>query len=250
MDHTRIKLNEYAPLNKNVPIPLYYQLKQYMISQIKSEKWPAGWRIPSEQQLCQNFSISRPTARQAIQEMVSEGFLARDQRCVTVSKVKMIGDFFYSIQSFDAEMSAKHLHPSTKVLALDIRHCCEATEFLDSEDEFVYLERLRFANVEPVVWVKTFLPYSTVPGLMSVDFEQVSLYETLEEQYQIRISRVDRIFEATLACEQESGILGVKKGAPICFVKTTAYSQYGTPIEFSVASYLGDKSKFMTTLKR
>ena len=250
--HDQIVLRDVVELNRDVPIPLYYQLKQFILAQINSGDWPAGSQLPSEQQLCEKFGISRPTVRQAISELTAEGHLFRKQRKVTVPKPKMEGVFFNTLQTFDAEMRAKNLRPSTHVLTLDVRSYDVAAEKLGLRQDApcIYLERLRFADEDPVVWVETYLPQETMAGLLSVDFEQASLYETIETKYQVRIQRVTRIFEAVLANAREAEILGVKKGSPICFVKTIAYSRHDEPIEFSLARYRGDKSQFMVNITR
>ena len=252
MSNHRIELKDIPPLDRAVPIPLYYQLKQYILEQIKSGQWAAGYQIPAEQQFCDKFFISRPTVRQAISEMIAEGHLVRTNRLVSIPKPKMAGAFFNTLQSFNAEMQAKNLAPSTKVLCFDIREHEEAAAQLELgiTGKCIYLERLRFADGEPIVWVETYLPHLQMDGLLSVDFEQASLYETIEERYPIKISRVDRIFEASSANAPEADTLGIKKGNPIFFVKTTAYDQNNHAIEFSIARYRGDKSKFMVSITR
>jgi len=251
MDY-HIVLADVDALDRDVPIPLYYQVKRFILDQIKNGSWPIGWQIPTEQQFCEKFDISRPTVRQAVGELITEGHLSRRHRKITVSKPKMDGDFFSKLQSFNTEMQAKNLAPSTQVLTLDVRTCEEVSEKLamEKDTQFTYLERVRYADDDPIVWVKTFIPHNAMPGLASVDFEKFSLYETIERQYQVRIERVDRIFEATLANTRDSELLGVEKGDPICYVKTEAYDQYNQPVEFSVARYRGDRSQFAVSIGR
>jgi len=248
----QIILTNVGALDRDVPIPLYYQVKRFIQDQIKSGSWPVGYQIPTEQQFCEKFDISRPTVRQAIGELISEGHLNRKHRKVTVSKPKMDGSFFSKLQSFNAEMQAKDLTPATRVLTLDVCGCIDVAEklALEKDAECIYLERVRYADDDPIVWVETFIPHKSMPDLMSVDFEQSSLYETIEKKYQTRIERVDRIFEAALAGSREADMLGIDKGDPICFVKTTAYDQYNEPVEFSIARYRGDKSQFAVSISR
>ena len=248
----QIILGDVKPLNKDVPIPLYYQLKQFILEQISSGEWLADHQIPSEQQFCEKFGISRPTVRQAISELIVEGHLRREQRKVIVPKSKMDGMFFGVLQSFDAEMRSKHLTPKTKVLNFETRMHEPAAEKLGlaKDEPCIYLERVRFADDDPIVWVETYLPYKLIPDLLNTNFEEMSLYETIEGKYQIRIERVSRIFEATTATPREAELLEVKKGDPICFVKTIAYDQNDKPVEYSIARYRGDKNRFVVEIKR
>ena len=169
-----------------------------------------------------------------------------------IPKSKMSSMFFGILQSFDAEVRSKHLTPTTKVLNLGIR----TNEFaakklgLSKDEPCIFLERIRFADDDPIVWVETYLPYKLIPDLLNVNFEKVSLYETIEGEYQICIERVSRTFEAAAATSHEAQLLEVKKGSPICFVNTIAYDQKDKPIEYSIARYRGDKNRFAVEIKR
>jgi len=244
-------INENAVLNKNIPVPLYYQLKQYIMEKIATGEWSVGSTIPTEQNFCEVFSISRPTVRQAINELVAEGSLTRGYRKVTVAKPKVTGSFFDVVQSFNDEMAGKNLTPRTQILALGVKENSEASEKLEiATGNLVCLERLRFADEEPIVWVETYLSCDSMSDLLSLDFTNASLYEILEERYKITISRVDRMFEAKEATTSDSELLDIRKGSPICFVKTVSYDQNDNPVEFSIARYRGDKSTFHVSIYR
>jgi len=249
--YMQIIIDETVTLNRNVPIPLYYQLKQYILDRIQNGQWMVGFTIPTEQQFCEIFGISRPTVRQAVNELVAEGHLNKLNRRVTVASPKLHSSFFERLQSFNTEMRRKNLTPKTRVLNLEIRENEDAAEKLRLSDaRCVFLKRLRSVDDIPVVLIETYLPYGSMSDLLSQDFTNISLYETIEERYKIQISRVERFFEATLAGTVESEALSIKKGSPICFVETTAYDQRDNPIEFSVARYGGEKSRFHVSISR
>ncbi len=60
-------------------IPLYHQLKEIFIEKITSGEWAPGENIPPESQLCKQFGVSRGPVRQALDQLVREGLLARKQ---------------------------------------------------------------------------------------------------------------------------------------------------------------------------
>jgi len=64
-------------IDKSVPIPIYYQLKECIKEKIRSGEFKPGDRIPTEQELCEMFGISRTPVRQALTELVYEGILYR-----------------------------------------------------------------------------------------------------------------------------------------------------------------------------
>jgi multiple sugar transport system substrate-binding protein len=64
-------------IDKSVPIPLYYQLKELIKKKIESGEFKPGDRLPTEQELCEMFGISRTPVRQALTELTHEGILYR-----------------------------------------------------------------------------------------------------------------------------------------------------------------------------
>lgn len=66
---------ETKHLQKNSPVPLYHQLKEILLTFIKS--YPEGISLPTENEMCEHFQISRPTVRQAMKELESDGLLHR-----------------------------------------------------------------------------------------------------------------------------------------------------------------------------
>lgn len=65
------------PTTSTDPQPLYAQVKHHILMHIKSGEWPAGTRVPSENQIVEQFAISRMTANRALKELTQEGFLSR-----------------------------------------------------------------------------------------------------------------------------------------------------------------------------
>ncbi|NIV29888.1 MAG: extracellular solute-binding protein [Anaerolineae bacterium] len=64
-------------IDRNSPIPLYHQLRTLIREQIESGVWRPGERIPTEQDLCHLYHISRSPVRQALNELARDGLLVR-----------------------------------------------------------------------------------------------------------------------------------------------------------------------------
>ncbi|GBF34280.1 transcriptional regulator [Desulfocucumis palustris] len=241
-------------LNMDPRIPLYYQLMQFFRQQIEGGQYQAGDAFPSENELCERFSVSRPTVRQAINELVREGLLHRIKGKGTfVSAPKIEQDFIQKLMSFTEEMRQKGLKDSTRVLNLKVASASKAVAAhlsLGMDESVFCLERLRFINGEPIVVVTTYLPQKNCPALDKHDLTNKSLYETLEKHYGIKVCRARRILEVEAANEEDAGLLGVEEGEPIQLSKTVAWNQFDKPIEFSIARYRGDRSQFTIELRR
>ncbi|NCU25441.1 GntR family transcriptional regulator [Candidatus Nomurabacteria bacterium] len=66
-------------LDRHSSIPLYFQLKEYILKKIETGEYSGGSKIPSELDFCNDLDLSRPTVRQAVAELVSEGKLQISQ---------------------------------------------------------------------------------------------------------------------------------------------------------------------------
>ena len=62
-------------INRDVPIPYYYQLEGLLRDQVRRGCWQPGERVPSEKELCDIYAVSRTTVRQAVGNLVQEGLL-------------------------------------------------------------------------------------------------------------------------------------------------------------------------------
>lgn len=56
---------------------LYIQIKNDLIKRIKSGEIPPSSKLPSERELAETLGVSRSTAKQAIQELETEGYIER-----------------------------------------------------------------------------------------------------------------------------------------------------------------------------
>jgi GntR family transcriptional regulator len=246
---------ESVKLDKNTPIPLYYQLKKQILSLIENAAIKEGDILPPENELCELFKVSRPTIRQAFTELVTEGYLSRYKgRGTFVSKPKVDERFFSKLESFNKEMIAKGLKPQTKVLEMKkLYGNTEANErlTLSLDAPLIYLRRLRLVDDVPLVYLETFLPFEPYHKLMDVDLTVNSLYDSLEKLYRIRVNRVRREIEAINAPKKEAKLLQIAANRALSLVKTVAYSdEVPGPVEFSIARYRGDLNKFSVEVYR
>ncbi|MBC5646940.1 GntR family transcriptional regulator [Christensenella tenuis] len=240
-------------LDRNIPVPLYYQLKQFMIENIENGKLKEGDAVPTEEELCGILNISRATIRQAFSELVNEGHLKRQKAKGTfIAKPKVEGRFFQVIESFNDEMKKKGLQPSSVVVDSGIMHDREVLEqlSLDGRSSCVYINRVRYANNDPMVYARTYLPAKPFKELLKVDLGKHSLYKTLEEKFGVVVHRVSRRLQVGLADGELSELLAIPEGSPIYVVYTLSYTKNGTPVEYSIAKYRGDLNEFRIDLER
>lgn len=239
---------EGKTLDKRVPIPLYFQLKELIVEEIKSGKYEVDSLIPTEKELSEQFDISRTTVRQAVTELVQEGWLYRIKSKGTfVARQKIRQDFLQRLETFREQMERIGVKPSTQVLEFKrMKASKEVAENLQLQegDGVLYLFRRRFGDQEPVLTVETYVPLERCAFLEGCDFENNSLYEMMAKQNDTRIYRASRYVEAVEANAGDARYLNIKRGAPIQLVHTVGYTEAGVAVEYSIARYRGDMSRF------
>lgn len=235
-------------------LPIYYQLMEILRDEIEKGQYKPGDALPSENELTIRFGVSRPTVRQAVNELVREGLLYRIKGKGTfVAQPKIVQDFFQKLLSFAEEMREKGLEHRTEVLGLDVRLPQQSVSEhlrLPYGRKIIRLERVRFINEEPIVHVTSYIPWDYFPGMEALDFTNLSLYQVMEERWGARVSMARRWLEAVPATARSAGVLKIREGAPVQLCRTVTWDDKGRAVEYSVASYRGDRSQFILELRR
>ncbi len=235
-------------LDKTVPIPLYFQLKNMLLEEIKSGAYQVDGLIPTEKEFSEMFQISRTTVRQAITELVQEGWLYRIKSKGTfVARTKIKQDFIKRLETFNEQIARTGCTPRTEVLKCETVRLPErvaATFELPTEGKYVYLYRRRYADDDPIVTVETYLPFQECGYVLQHDFNKESLYKVLATSEKTRICRVTRVLEAVAATSKDVVNLNIRNGKPIQFAQTIGYNKFNEPIEYSMARYRGDRNRF------
>ncbi len=235
-------------IDKDLPIPYHYQLRELLRDEITSGRWEVGEQLPSERELCDAFNLSRTTVREAIDALVSEGLLRREKgRGTFVAEPKIREMWLKEPDSFTASMLEQGYKIETHVLNLAVipspRKVARELR-LRSGEPVIILERLRLILQEPILVVSSYLPEKLCPTLVNEDFVHNSLYQILREKYNIKIARARRMVEAVAATELEASLLNIRQGAPLLLIESTAYLEDGTPIEYFKARHRGDRTRF------
>ena len=152
-------------LNKNTPIPLYYQLKQWVIEQIERGDLKPGDVIPSERELSERFEISRMTVRQALLELVIEGKLVREKGKGTYVASPKINQGLLKLTSFSEDMLSRGMKPGAQVVDVSVKPVFPSILQklgMNPDDKLLVVTRLRMANDKPMALESTHLPLSQI----------------------------------------------------------------------------------------
>lgn len=232
---------------------LYDQIKDDLLSKIKDGTYPEGQTIPSEPELAEIYGVSRPTIRQALQILVSDGYLEkRRRRGTVVTKPKVSQSFTMSISSFEDAMRLAGRLPKTKVLVFKRERANaeveKRLELTRGQDVFK-LVRLRYADDLPNVFVESYIPCALYPGLDSFDFNESSLYAAMDACGN-PVMTARRRLEVIKADGAAAALLDVEAGDPLLLFHTVARDASGTAVEYSVATYRGESNSFELNVSR
>ena len=240
-------------LDRQSAIPLYYQIQQALLEQIRSGALKVGQPVPSEQELSQRMGVSRMTARQALKSLCHLG-IAYSQRGkgTFVSRAKLEKDF-RQVLSFSEEMRVRGSQPRSRVLAF--KRVTPSSEVADAlrlsqREQAFLLKRIRFADAVPLCIECTHVPVRLCPDLQHKLNPQDSLYEALFANYGIQIEAADEVAEAAVASAEEARLLRIRNKAPVFHFTRTAYLADGKPVEFVSSTYRGDRCKVVSRLVR
>ena len=149
-------------LERNSPVPLYYQLAQFIEHAINAGDLAPGDRIENELSLTSRLGLSRPTARQAIQELVNKGLLVR-KRGVGTQVVRSQFRRAEKLSSLNEDLAKAGKVPGTVLI-----HSCvgplddEIADVVDADDvrdsDFIQIRRLRLADDVPLAILTNYLP--------------------------------------------------------------------------------------------
>jgi GntR family transcriptional regulator len=146
-------------------------------------------------------------------------------------------------------MQQRGLKPGAKVLWFDsgLADSAIAKELrLRTSAPVYHIHRLRSINREPVMLETFYLSAARFPKFERFDLSKRSVYEILETEYGVTISRARQSLEPIVATEYEARLLKIKVGAPLMLEVRLAFDQNDQPVEFGRDLYRGDRFRFVT----
>lgn len=201
-----------------VDLPKYRKVYETLRRQIADGKYVSGDLLPSENELCARYGVTRPTVRKALDLLTGEGFIVRHQGKGSIVKgnPKAIG--ILSLNSTTSAVGESQIDTLITVRA-ETREWDEAFSFPLSDAEkqagCIYFERLRVIDGTPVIIDITMLPNIGIPRFSSYNLENSSLFDLLRTKYQIDVTGgVQQLF-AIAAGKHISSLLKVRQGYPI-----------------------------------
>ncbi len=224
-----------SPINPHSRTPKYLQLKAVLMRDIRSGRRREGAKLPSEQELGATLGVSKMTVRQAIAELVREGFLRRDRGKGTFVTRPRALRRFWNVISFTEEMRSRGLEVQNTLLSSGrIRPPAAIRDALGlpAGERVLRVRRLRAVYAHPIAYNVSYVPLSRCPDLDRLDLEEDSLYTIIQDHYGYQFTRSVRSFRAATAGAAEARLLRIPLGAPVLVVEGTTFVDDDVPIDY------------------
>jgi GntR family transcriptional regulator len=237
---------EMMLIDRDSPVPLHHQVRNYLLGCIERGELLPGHILLQEREYAARFGISLAPVRQAILDLVKEGYLYRVPGRGTFVREQKVEEKISILSSFTESMRAKGLSAALRVVEQRVGKAPAAVRaMLETPDQqFVFLQRVALVEGVAMALLSSYLPARLVPGLETLDLNGQSLYRTLEERYGIVLARAKNIIEVVRCRGAQSTVLGISQGTPMLQVEGMTYDVTDQFVEFSQVLYRADRFRF------
>lgn len=198
-------------------MPRYRLIYESLRGSIADRRYAPGDSLPSENELCRLYGVTRPTVRKALDMLEADGFITRSRGRKSIVKGTPKGIGILSLSGTTTALGGTLRTPV--IVKPELRDWDEAFGFELTPAEravgCVYFERLRVLNGEPVLLDLTMMPNTGIPRFTSLDMEDSSLFDVLRTRYQITVTGGEQRLFAIGADRHLRDHLRVRQGSPV-----------------------------------
>jgi len=216
-------------------------IKEHICQMIESGEWQQHTKVPSENELAEQFSVSRMTARRALQELTEQGLLIRTQGSGTFVATFKSQSSLLEIRNIADEIQARGHQHKAKQLALksvSVNKELAILLGLTSTDAVFYSEVLHYENEEPIQLEQRFVNSKLVPEYLAQDYTQITPHEYLSSE--APLTEATHEIEAVLAPDNICPLLAIESSAPCLQVKRRTWSSQGV-VSLAILTSPGNK---------
>jgi GntR family transcriptional regulator len=226
-----------AALADGIPAaqPLYKAVKQRITHGLIEGEWRPGEAIPSEAKLAERLQVSVGTVRKAIDELVAEKILLRQQgRGTFVARHTLDRTLFYFFHLVGKD--GRKETPQTEMLQFERSRADsrEAVQLGIARGERIFrIRNLIRLSGDAVVIDDIAVPVQRFPDLDEKVFgeREGTIYGLYQARYGISVIRIAERLSATLADRTVGRLLGVPAGTPLLSITRIAYTYHDQPVE-------------------
>jgi GntR family transcriptional regulator len=241
----------------------YRRIADDLREQILSGQLAPGERMPSEHDLAQRYSTSRPTVRRAIAVLRSEGMITTGQGSGTFVRAKpnvrlcVTGTNYrrhraLGLPGFNAQVLEQGQSPRqdiTEVASTTAPPDVASKLDLDEGSAVIVRRRIFLADNMPVALTDSYYPMDMAAGTAIEQPDRVpggvhALIEDENGPIHRRIARSEDDVTARMPTPDEARVLGLPQGVPVFRVLRTVYDADDRPVEVQDTVAAADRHEF------
>jgi GntR family transcriptional regulator len=232
--------------------PLYKEVKLAITRMLSSGEIQPGEAIPTEKQLCNMFGTSIGTVRRAIDELVAEHVLIRQQGRGTFlapySPERMLNVFFHIVRH-----DGYREIPLVQTLSFGPGQADTETAAelgIEEGEPIHHVLNLMLMRGEPVVLDEIRMPQALFPGLTEAEFvaRDGTIYALYQSRFGINVIRTLDRLRATAAEPATAKRLNVALGTPLLEIVRVAVTFEDRPVEWRRSLLRTDNYEYRNTL--
>lgn len=230
---------------------LYVQIHQIIKGKIEKGEWPIGTLIPSEDELCKIFDVSKATVRLAIYELVRAGYLKRQQGKGTF--VTYSGSHFGIAMKtrLTEDLLSEDVVINRRILKKDIKKPTQDIQiYFVQQNEIYYISCKGFFDDEPVYIEEFFMPTSFMHLIHNENLCQSSLYEQIQRKAVKKIFKIIQTIEVIEVNKDFAEELNLQIGCHALRVHSLLLSSDSTVIAYIKLTGSGKKYKIQTEFEK
>lgn len=217
--------------------PLHVQIAQAIREHIASGAWPPHHRLPAEPDLAAELGVNRGTLRRALGTLISQGLIvSRRGRGTFVAPTAEGSSIAQRFRSLSEDFAAQGFSFSRDVISATLGRMPLAVQNIlgvGGSTPGLRLERVYASADGPLAYLVNYVRADRCPGIETVDFSKVSLFDTLHATYGLPIERGRRTLSAQAAAGAVAGALQVAPGTAVLYLEQVSFTRGGDPIEYS-----------------
>ncbi len=233
--------------------PFYRWLAETLRDDISQGTYKPGDALPTEHELMRQFNLSSTTVRRAVHDLVREGLIYRKAGKGTFVKRSKIEEHLLHLTSFAEEMQSRNIKPNFELV--DAQPLVPPAKIarvlgLAPRQPAFYVERIQFANHEPIALAQGYWRSDIGEFLSRQDLNVISLYEALERQLHIPLVEAEESISAVSANADIARKLRVRLNAPLLVRRRLTFTSEMHPVEYTTTFYRADQYEYKIRLSR
>ncbi len=200
--------------------PKYVHLKNYLKELIQQGNFKVGDLLPSENELCSRFSVTRTTSRKALDELMKEGYIEKQQGQRSRVKERRESLGLLTVKGFSEAVGEdiKTIFLQKPQLSAWSAEIILPIKDKDKNLPCIFFERLRCVKTIPVMLERNWFAASVLPGFTQKKFVDESFFKTLSKEYLIEITGSVQEIRAEYAEREIAELLCVSVNSPVLHI--------------------------------